>query len=61
MRPSREVKVVLELLDRATQRRVWTGSVAATLQEDPFTPEGRLELDQLMDRLATRLRGPAPR
>lgn len=58
-RPSKDVKVVLELMDRATQQPVWTGSVAATLQEPPFTAEGRRELNGLMAQLVARLRGPA--
>ena len=57
-RPSKEVKVVVELVDRASQRLVWAGSVAATLQHPPETPEGQRELDGLVGGLMTRLRGP---
>jgi hypothetical protein len=53
------VEVVLELMDRSTQRPVWTGSVEATLREPPFSPEGRQELAGLMDRLVAQMRRPA--
>lgn len=54
-----EVQIVLELMDRATGARVWSGSATATLDEAPGTPEGQRALADLAARLLASVRGGA--
>ena len=56
---SQEVEIVLELMDRATGARVWTGSATATLDAPPRSPEGQRALADLAARLLASVRGGA--
>ncbi len=54
-----DVEIVLELMDRATGARVWTGSATATLDDPPRSPEGQRALTDLAARLLASVRGGA--
>lgn len=53
------VTVVLDLVDRSSQRRAWLGAADLNLVNPPYTPEGQAELGAVLDRLLVKLEGPA--